>query len=148
MVEQTPYDMSDFIVCCDPGKVIFTESSYGDEMYIIRSGKVEISRTTEHGKQILAIIEKGGFFGEMALLSDTPRTATATAIEATTLLPLSKKSVVSRIESNPAFAMNLLIGLSERLMSTTSRLMGYITAMEEHVHESNMAYIQPVPDER
>ncbi len=99
MVEQTPHNKSGFMVCCDPGEVIFTESSYGDEMYIIRSGKVEISRTTEHGKQILAVIEKGGFFGEMALLNDTPRTATVTAIEATTLLPLNKNSVVSKINS-------------------------------------------------
>ena len=148
MIEQTPHNKSDFIVCCDPGEVIFTESSYGDEMYIIRSGKVEISRTTEHGKQILAVIEKGGFFGEMALLNDTPRTATVTAIEATTLLPLNKNSVVSKINSSPTFTLSLLTCLSDRLMNTTSRLMGYITALEEHIHESNMACTQPFPDGR
>ncbi len=139
MVEQ---NMSDLIACCDRGEVIFTENNYGDEMYIVRSGKVEISRMTEHGKQVLAIIGKGGFFGEMALLNDTPRTATATAVETTTLLTFSKEAVVARIKSNPAFALELLAGLSERLMYTTSRLMGHIAAMEEYVHESNVACTQ------
>ena len=146
MVEHTPYNMSDSIVCCDPEEVIFTETSYGDEMYIIRSGRVEISRMNEYGKQVLNVLEKGDFFGEMALLSDTPRTATATSIGPTTLLLLNKKAVVARIKSNPAFALNLLAGLSKRLTITTSRLMGYITAVEEHFHESNMACTQSLSD--
>ena len=147
MVERTPYNISDSIVCYDPEEVIFTESSYGDEMYLIRSGRVEISRMNEYGKQVLNVIEKGDFFGEMALLGDTPRTATATAIEATTLLLLDRKAVVARIKSNPAFALNLLAGLSKRLTTTTSRLMGYITAVEEHVHESNIACTQSLSNE-
>ena len=140
MAECNTYDICDSIAYCDCGEKIFTAGSYGDEMYIIHSGKVEISLMTDHGKQILAIVGKGGIFGEMALLSDTPRTATAVAIEPTTLLPFSREAMVARIESNPAFALSLITALSERLMNTTSRLVEQIEAVEKRYHEAKLEY--------
>lgn len=132
MTECRPQNLSDCIAYCNNGEEIFTEGSNGSEMYVVHSGKVEISRETSRGKQVLAIIEKGGFFGEMAILSDTSRTATATAIEPTILIRSNKDAMVERVQKNPAFALELLIGLSARLMSTTTTLMEKISEVERH----------------
>ena len=126
MTESNSYDMVDSTVCCDNGEVIFSEGSCGDKMYVIHSGRVEISRMSECGKQILAIIGAGSFFGEMALLNKTLRTATATALEPTTLHLLSKESMIARIENDPTFALNLITVLSERLINTTSKFIDQI----------------------
>lgn len=132
MTECRPQSISDCITYCNRGEEIFAEGSNGSEMYVVHSGKVEISRITSRGKQIIATIEKGGFFGEMAILSETSRTATATAIEPTILIRSNKDAMVERIQKNPAFALELLIGLSARLMSTTTTLMEKISEVERH----------------
>ena len=79
---------------------------------------------TKCGKQILATIGASSFFGEMALLNDTQRTATAKAMEPVTLQPLNKESMIERIGSDPKFALLLITILSERLINTTSRFLG------------------------
>jgi len=132
MTECRPQNISDCITYCNKGEEIFAEGSNGGEMYVVHSGKVEISRTTDRGKQVIATIEKGGFFGEMAMLSDTSRTATATAMEPTILIRSNRDAMVERVQKNPAFALELLIGLSARLMTTTTKLMEKITEVERH----------------
>jgi len=139
MTELRAQSISDCIAYCDRGEEIFTEGSDGSEMYVVHSGKVEISHITNNGKQVLAIIEKGGFFGEMAILSDTQRTATATAIEPTILIRSDREAMVERVQKNPAFALELLIGLSARLMGTTTKLMEQISAVERQ-NDKNMEY--------
>ena len=126
MTEGNSNNMADSIIRRDSGEVIFSEGDGGNEMYIIHSGKVEISRMTKCGKQILAIIGAGSFFGEMALLNDTRRTATAKAIEPVTLQPLNKESMIERIGSDPKFALLLITILSERLINTTSRFLDQV----------------------
>lgn len=143
MTECRPQNISDCIAYCNGGEEIFAEGSNGSEMYVVHSGKVEISRITDRGKQVLAIIEKGGFFGEMAILSDTSRTATATAIEPTILIRSNKDAMVERIQKNPAFALELLIGLSARLMSTTTTLMEKISEVERH-NDRSIEYVLSV----
>ncbi len=122
MVENENQDMLDSIYYYEAGEVIFAAGSHGDEMYVIHSGRVELSRMINDEKKILAILRKDGFFGEMALLSDTVRTATAISIEKTALLPFDKKALIKRIETNPTFALHLIVSLSERLIKTTSKL--------------------------
>jgi CRP-like cAMP-binding protein len=122
MVENNDYDMLDSIYYYEDGEVIFSEGSYGDEMYVVYSGGVELSRLVNNEKKVLTVLGKDSFFGEMALLSDTMRTATATAIGRTALLPFDKKAMVKRIETNPKFALHLIDSLTERLIRTTSRL--------------------------
>ena len=59
------------------GTVLFNEGDEGEEMYIIRSGKVAIKKRVAHGEITVAVLEKGDFFGEMAMLERIPRTAGA-----------------------------------------------------------------------
>ena len=57
----------------------FREGDLGTEMYIINEGKVEILNQVGDEEQVLAVLEKGDFFGEMSVLEDLPRAATARA---------------------------------------------------------------------
>ena len=70
---------------------VFEEGEVGTEMYIIASGKVRISKMVPGvGEEALAILEPGSYFGEMALIDDTPRSADATAHLACTLYVIQK----------------------------------------------------------
>jgi hypothetical protein len=67
------------------GDVIFEEGDLGDEAFMIVSGAVEISTRSGEDREVLASLRRGEFFGEMALVDDQPRMATATAIEDATV---------------------------------------------------------------
>ena len=135
MSEDDTYDMLDSVFYYEDGEVIFAEESFGDKMYVIHSGQVELSRMVDNEKKVLIVLGRDSFFGEMALLSDTKRTATATAIGRTMLLPFDKEAIIERIESNPKFALHLIASLSERLMKTTSTLIALVAAIKEHDDE-------------
>ena len=122
MFECDTDDILESIYCYEKGEMIFSEGSYGEEMYVIHSGTVEISQMVNGERKSLAVLGKDSFFGEMALLSSAQRTATATALEKTMLLPFDKEAMIKRIEANPRFALHLITSLSERLIRTTSAL--------------------------
>src|SRR4051812_35369057 len=71
------------------GEVIFTQGDGGDRLYLVESGAVDLLRADGGHSRLLARIEAGGYFGELALLSDNPRTATARCAEETELLSIS-----------------------------------------------------------
>lgn len=87
-----------------PGEVLFKEGDTGEEMYFIRNGKIKISVGEEDQEKVLAILKEGEFFGEMAVIDGSPRSATATALEETDLLTIDKESFVSKINENPLVA--------------------------------------------
>ena len=106
----------------EDNEVIFEEGSIGDEFYIIESGKVEISQRIGGRKTAIAVLEKGDFFGEMAALTDAPRSATARAVGKVALMSFSIESLLQRMQANPQFTVSLLQTLINRLRSTTSTL--------------------------
>jgi len=112
----------DDILHYEDNEVIFEEDSIGKELYIIENGKVEISQRIDGKKTTIAVLEKGDFFGEMAVITDAPRSATAKAIGRTTLKSFSEELVLQNMQSNPRFTVNLLQTLVNRLRSTTSTL--------------------------
>src|SRR5438046_3212178 len=66
-----------------PGEILFHEGDIGRALFILESGRVEISRATaERGSSQLAILNPGDYFGEMSLLDERPRSATAAAMDA------------------------------------------------------------------
>ena len=83
-----------------PDQVIFEEGDYGEEMYIIKRGKVQVVRSFD----ILAVLKDNDFFGEMALVSDEPRNATIKTVEETEVLVLSKPQFRELLESKPSIA--------------------------------------------
>lgn len=95
------------------GDVIFREGEAGSEMYLVRSGSVKISR----GDTELGQISKGEIFGEMALISDEPRMATAVAEDATVLEVVSKSDFMSRFNEVTPFNKALIKLLAMNIKS-------------------------------
>ncbi|WP_102349507.1 Crp/Fnr family transcriptional regulator [Bacillus sp. Marseille-P3661] len=96
--------------------IIFLEGDVGDELYIIKKGSVEICHYYEDKKNILTILHEGNYFGEMALLQKgSSRSATAEAIETTSLYALRREDFARLLESNPKLMLNLLENTMDRL---------------------------------
>ena len=81
------------------GSIILLEEEAGAALFVIISGKVKIVRMDDDGREvILSILGESDFFGEMALLDALPRSATVTALEASTALLLDRHVFVELIE--------------------------------------------------
>ncbi len=105
-------------------EVIFAEGDIGLGMYIIENGIVQITCNNEH--HILAELAEGDFFGELALLDDAPRSASAVAKTPATLLCFFKPELLDLIERNPKLGSKILFRLAwtigERLKSTNEQV--------------------------
>jgi len=97
------------------GHVLFHEGDEGEEMYIIQSGKVAIKKKVGEGDTVLATLEKGDFFGEMALLERLPRSATAELVEDGDLIVIGGETFGDMIKANPEIAVRMLRKYSIRL---------------------------------
>src|SRR5437867_1778442 len=82
------------------GDVLFREGERGAEMFVIQAGRVRISRSVRGQDSTLALLGPGEFFGEMAILNQKPRGATATVVEPARLLVLDGKTFETMIVSN------------------------------------------------
>jgi F420-non-reducing hydrogenase small subunit len=99
----------------EPGSVIFRQDEPGDTMYVVQSGAVEYSYRQGDTETVLTILEKGDFFGEMALFGEARRPATAKTTRQTRLLSLNRASLLERMKGDPAVALHLLKGLYLRV---------------------------------
>jgi CRP-like cAMP-binding protein len=104
------------------GTVLFKEGDEGEEMYIIRTGKVAIKKRVPHGDITVAVLEKGDFFGEMALLERIPRTAGAELEEDCDLVVINSQDLGEMIKANPEIAVRMLRKSSMRLRETTRQI--------------------------
>ncbi|HEV8663689.1 MAG TPA: cyclic nucleotide-binding domain-containing protein [Candidatus Methylomirabilis sp.] len=108
------------------GRVIFREGETGDALYAVLEGTVRISKLIPRvGEEAMAFLEEGGHFGEMALLDEAPRSATAIAHTDCRLL-IIRKTVFLDLLKDEALARQLLLvfcrTLSYRLRETTDRI--------------------------
>ncbi|RAV09419.1 Crp/Fnr family transcriptional regulator [Paenibacillus contaminans] len=109
---------------CKKGTILFFEGEPGDEFFIIKSGMVKIYRLDEFREIILSMFREGDFFGDMALFrQDMKRTATAEAMEATSLYVLSRSDFASFTETCPKILLVLLETLSERLHKANEQIL-------------------------
>ena len=113
------------------GDVIFSEGDMGDTMYIIQSGVVEISHIKDGNRNVLAILEKGNFFGEMALIDSRTRSATATSISRSRLLLLTRDTLMERVRQDPGVVIHLLNTLCKRLAETNLALRNKVLGDEQ-----------------
>jgi len=127
---------ADYTVEHAPGEYVFREGELGTEMYIIHEGQVEILNRVGDEERLLAVLEKGDFFGEMALLEDRPRAASARALTATRLLQINGSTFDQMLRDNPEIAVRMMRKLSRRLRETDDLLKA---AMGSGDH-------QPVPE--
>jgi hypothetical protein len=108
------------------GDYVFREGDLGTEMYIINEGKVEILNQVGDEEQVLAVLEKGDFFGEMSVLEDLPRAASARAATDVRLLQINGSTFDQLLQGNPEIAVRMMRKLSRRLRETDEMLKGFL----------------------
>ncbi|HAF07722.1 MAG: Cyclic nucleotide-binding:Bacterial regulatory protein, Crp [candidate division TA06 bacterium 32_111] len=96
------------------GEVLFREGEIGDEMYLIKSGKIKIVQKVGDEMKVLAVLSEGDFFGEMALIDGSPRSATAIAEGDTELITFDKVAFRKKIGEEPLIEY-IITELSKRL---------------------------------
>jgi CRP-like cAMP-binding protein len=100
-----------------PGASICREGEEGTEMYIIQKGKVRVSKRFAGKTHVVSVLEKGDFFGEMAIVSRIQRTATVTAIDAVELLVFDREGLQNMIARNARIALTIIDKLCRRLQN-------------------------------
>jgi len=108
-------------------EIIFNEGDKGDAFYVVLKGSIRISTFVPNvGEEALAILKKGNYFGEMALIDNAPRSASAIANEDTILLKITDANFRNLLVSDHNIAYKLLWELvktlSKRLRETDSKL--------------------------
>jgi CRP/FNR family transcriptional regulator, cyclic AMP receptor protein len=105
------------------GDVIFREGEMGNEMFIIQSGKVKISKQLKDGaEKTLVILGPGDFFGEMAVIDKDVRSANAIAIEYSKLIALDEEVFEMHMQNNPKIVKKILKNLSTRLRDANQQI--------------------------
>ncbi len=103
--------------------VIFNKDDPGDSMMAVIRGRVKICAYSADGKElVLNLIDRGGLFGEIALLDGRPRTADAVALEETDLLVLTRARFLPFLTANPELTVRLFSVLCQRLRQTSEHL--------------------------
>ena len=104
-------------------QIIFHHGDPGGLLYIIGKGKVKITHSTPDGQEaMLAIFGSGDFFGELALLDDSPRSATVEALEPTDTMTLHREDFIRFISNNPDFALHVLKTLAQHIRRLNNQL--------------------------
>jgi CRP/FNR family transcriptional regulator, cyclic AMP receptor protein len=105
------------------GEILFCEFEPGNSFYLIQTGRIKISKVVKDKEKTMDILGVGDIFGEMAILEEQPRSATATAIEPVTVLHFDRDNFVSMMMSQPQLAFKLLVVFSKRIYDAKRRLM-------------------------
>jgi CRP-like cAMP-binding protein len=95
--------------------MIFSENEPGSELYIIQKGIVKITKIVEDNEVLLAMLKAGDIFGEMALLENKPRSASAIANEDCSLMAVNKANFERMVQTQPQLVTRLTILLAERI---------------------------------
>ncbi len=115
-----------------PGEMLFSEGDSGDTAFIIESGDVEIFRT-EQGKEIqLGVVGAGSIIGEMALIDDEPRMATARAINQAVVVTVEREAFENKVKNADPFIRKLL-----RILVRYTRLHAdYFVKAQSDLHDT------------
>lgn len=100
------------------GHVIFSAGEPGDKMYAVIAGSVDL---IIHGKTV-ETVEAGGVLGEMALIEDKPRVATAIVKADAKLVGVDRKRFTFLVQQNPFFALQLMAVMADRLRRMDEKL--------------------------
>ncbi|MDR0553423.1 MAG: cyclic nucleotide-binding domain-containing protein [Treponema sp.] len=95
--------------------LIFAEGEQGDELYVIEEGTVNITKIIDNQEMVLSVLAKGNIFGEMALLENKPRAATAEVSENCTVLAVNRKNFDTVSRAQPDMISRLTSAMAERI---------------------------------
>ncbi|HMV80416.1 MAG TPA: Crp/Fnr family transcriptional regulator [Leptospiraceae bacterium] len=105
-----------------PNQIIFCEYEPGNDFYLIQEGQVKITKTVGNSIKTLDILEAGDIFGEMAILEEQPRSATAVAIDEVKALNFNRANFELLMTKNPQLALRVLTIFSTRIYDQKRRL--------------------------
>ena len=105
-----------------PGTVICREGETGSEMYVLQSGKIKITKKVQDMEKVLATLGPGDFFGEMSILNNKPRSATAEVVEEAKILVVEPKMFESMIRGNIEIAVRIIKTLARRLQDADDQI--------------------------
>lgn len=112
----------------EAGELIFEQGQPGAALFLITEGQVSVEIYKDHFTATLAVLEKGAFFGEMALLDESPRSASARSLEQTKTLALYRNDLTRLISTDPDTASHIFRALArivgDRLRSTNELVQG------------------------
>jgi CRP/FNR family transcriptional regulator len=107
----------------DDGQVIFREGDRSDTCFIVRTGRVRITRSHSGGRRLtLAELAAGDMFGELSMFDGEGRSATVEALEDTTTLALLERDVKRVLRAHPEIAVKMLARLANRLRAANEKL--------------------------
>jgi uncharacterized membrane protein len=129
------------------GESVFHENDPGDAMYIVRTGAVRIWTHDEDVHEVtLAVLDPGQFFGELAVLDGSPRSATATAAEDTTLYRLSQKDFHAFMLAHPSVAVEMIREIGARLRQTNQLVSRRVTRNVNEEADKKMTVGERIAD--
>ena len=106
-------------------EVIFEEGSLGRELFVVLDGQVDIAKVSGAAKTVIVTLGKGEFFGEMAVIDGSARSATAIAASVgTRVMRINHARFVYLVSQQPAFALMIMDALSKRLRASNVRNFG------------------------
>lgn len=103
--------------------IIIKEGDPGREMYIIKSGSVDVVKSDGDRDIILATLSRGDFFGEMAILENIYRTATVKAKETSRLIVLTTGNFMIKLKKDPTFAFQIMQKMSRRIRILNEKIL-------------------------
>ena len=128
-------------------QTIFNVGDPGDAMYVVVSGEVTVSVKTKTGEEIvLETPESGEFFGEISLLDEGPRTATAVAKSDLVALEIDRADLDELFRLHPAAALDLLAATGRRLRANTMLLRNAATRNANEVAEDKRSTVMRLAD--
>jgi CRP/FNR family transcriptional regulator, cyclic AMP receptor protein len=104
------------------GTILFREGDTGREMFVVQSGKIAISKRVRDVEKLLATLGPGEFFGEMAVISNKPRTAEATVAETARCLVIDPKTFEAMVRGNAEIAIRMIKKLADRLQEADAQI--------------------------
>jgi len=129
------------------GQIIFNAGELGDSLYIVRSGEVELFvKDTAGQKIVLTTAEPNDLFGELSMLDERPRSATAMALENTELLLLDREDLLLLFQKQPDAALNMLAALSTMLRKVDRLLQTRVSRNVNEEMEEKLPTLQRVAD--
>jgi CRP-like cAMP-binding protein len=124
------------------GQYVFQEGELGTEMFIIQNGRVEIRQELSGSSIQVAVLEKGDFFGEMSVLEDLPRNATARALTDAKLIPIDGATFDAMLRSDPEIGVRIMRKLSRRVRETDEL---FRRAVKEGEIQIKVEQVSPLP---
>jgi CRP/FNR family cyclic AMP-dependent transcriptional regulator len=100
-----------------PGEVLFEKGEPGHLMYVVKSGSLQIL----DGNYVYETVSARGIVGEMALVDRSPRSATARAIEPSTVIPIDERRFLFMVQQTPFFSLRLMRVMTARLRAMNER---------------------------